>query len=138
MDTAEALPEMHLFGTGEHIHVGLSSSECKLQRQTDMRGSLLSETAQVSGAGKTDGGGCCQLSILSPSQIHREGHKGKGCMSEYDLWPSLAKITLRMKHPTNSSDLMKESRQPVFSQDKECVLKVKPYFRLIRLYRGLH
>lgn len=115
METAEASAKMHLFSTGEHIHVGLSSSECKLQSQTDRRGSLISgvEMAQVSGEGKTDGGVCCQLSILCSSQIHREGHKGKGYMSEYDLWAFLAKIPIRMNHPTNSSDLMKESRRPV-------------------------
>lgn len=118
---AEASPKMHLFSTGEHICVGLSSSECKLQSQTDKGGSLISgaETAQVSGGGKTDGRVCRQLSILSPSQIHREVHKGKGYMSEYDLWPSLAKITLRMNHPINSSDLMKESQRPVFSHNEE-------------------
>lgn len=121
METAETSPKMHLFSTGEHIHVGLSSCECKLQSQPDRRGSLISgaETAQVSGGGKTDGGVCCQLSILSPSQICREVHKGKRYMSEYDLWPSLAKISLRMNHPINSSDLMKESRRPVFSHNEE-------------------
>lgn len=118
---AEASPKMHLSSTGEHIHVGLSSSECKLQRQADRRGSLISgaETAPVSGGGKTDGGVCCQLSILSPSQIRREVHKGKGYMSEYDLWPSLVKISLRMNHPISSSDLMQESRRPVYSHDEE-------------------
>lgn len=73
----------------------------------------------MSGGGKTDGGVLCQLSFLSPSQIRREVHKGKGYMSEYDLWPSLVELFLRMNHPISSSELMKESRQPVFIPDEE-------------------
>lgn len=69
IDKTEKPPKMHFFSTVVHIHVELSSSECKLHSQTETRRSLISgaETAEVSGGGKTDGGVFCQLSILPPS-----------------------------------------------------------------------